>query len=74
MYGAVPPVAVTVAEPPVEQLALVWLVMEALGPPVGPWTVTEAVAEQPPASVTVTVWFPAERLVAVWVVWLLSHL
>lgn len=73
MYDPVPPVPEAVALPVVEQVALLMLVTEGLGPEV-PVIPTVTVFEQPPLSVTVTVYVPVVRPVAVCVVWpLLLH-
>ncbi len=74
MYGEVPPVTFAVAEPPVVQVADELTEIETEGAFAEPVIVTEEVVVQPAASVTVTLWRPVERLVAVAVVWLLSHL
>ena len=65
VYGAVPPVAFTVALPlfPPKQFTSVLATIVAAGAPAS-FTVAFAVATQPLASVTVTVYPPAKRLVA----------
>lgn len=73
MYGEVPPVTLAVAEPPVVQVADELTEMETDGALADPVIVTEEVVVQPAASVTVTLWRPAERFVAVAVVWALSQ-
>ena len=57
VYGAVPPVAVTVAEPvvPPKQFTFVVAVMLAASAAAGSVIVVVAVVVQPPASVMVTV-------------------
>ena len=68
-----PPETLAVADPPTAQVAEELTEMETVGAVVEPCMVTDAVAVQPPASVTVTEWLPVERLVAVAVDWLLSQ-
>ena len=62
-----PPVAVTVAEPvaPPKQSTFVCAVIVAANAAAGSVMVTVAVVVHPPASVTVTVYVPAARPVAV---------
>ena len=68
--GAVPPTIVTKAEPSQTPLQVASVAVAVAVRPTGLFTVPEVISVHPLASVTSTLYVPAQRSIAVAVVWL----